>query len=126
MSSCFRLSIWTTAGRTRLPSPESLPLWRHIPHLVSLHHQLSSTPAPVPESPLTTPPTGLQTPRLKRLAEIVSQQAIAQQEKLEYGSEMGEEGEYDDGQSAGDMTQVDQAEQASQASRPASMAASAA
>lgn len=28
--------------------------------------------------------TGLQTPRLKRLAEIVSAQAIAQQEKLEY------------------------------------------
>jgi myosin-5 len=28
---------------------------------------------------------GLQTPRLKRLAEIVSAQAIAQQEKLEYG-----------------------------------------
>jgi myosin-5 len=28
--------------------------------------------------------TGLQTPRLKRLAEIVSQQAIAQQEKMEY------------------------------------------
>jgi myosin-5 len=27
---------------------------------------------------------GLQTPRLKRLAEIVSQQAIAQQEKLDY------------------------------------------
>lgn len=27
---------------------------------------------------------GLQTPRLKRLAEIVSQQAIAQQERLEY------------------------------------------
>jgi myosin-5 len=27
---------------------------------------------------------GLQTPRLKRLAEIVSAQAIAQQEKLEY------------------------------------------
>jgi myosin V len=29
---------------------------------------------------------GLQTPRLKRLAEIVSAQAIAQQEKLEYGN----------------------------------------
>jgi myosin-5 len=29
---------------------------------------------------------GLQTPRLKRLAEIVSAQAIAQQEKLEYPS----------------------------------------
>ena len=29
--------------------------------------------------------SGLQTPRLKRLAEIVSAQALAQQEKLEYG-----------------------------------------
>ena len=28
--------------------------------------------------------TGLQTPRLKRLAEIVSAQAMAQQEKLEF------------------------------------------
>lgn len=27
---------------------------------------------------------GLQTPRLKRLAEIVSQQAIAQQEKMDF------------------------------------------
>ncbi|EAQ86538.1 hypothetical protein CHGG_07791 [Chaetomium globosum CBS 148.51] len=81
----------------------------------------------------TYTPSWLQTPRLKRLAEIVSQQAIAQQEKLEYGSEMGDEGEdeggYDDGQSAGDMTQVDQTEQAeraSQASRPTSMAAASA
>jgi myosin V len=32
----------------------------------------------------TVSPSGLQTPRLKRLAEIVSAQAIAQQEKLEY------------------------------------------
>jgi myosin-5 len=31
---------------------------------------------------------GLQTPRLKRLAEIVSQQAIAQQEKLEFDDEV--------------------------------------
>jgi hypothetical protein len=30
---------------------------------------------------------GLQTPRLKRLAEIVSAQAIAQQEKLEYAQD---------------------------------------
>lgn len=29
---------------------------------------------------------GLQTPRLKRLAEIVSAQAIAQQEKVEYSN----------------------------------------
>ena len=34
---------------------------------------------------LTTLSSGLQTPRLKRLAEIVSAQAIAQQEKFEYG-----------------------------------------
>lgn len=33
---------------------------------------------------LTKSKTGLQTPRLKRLAEIVSQQAIAQQEKMDY------------------------------------------
>lgn len=36
---------------------------------------------------------GLQTPRLKRLAEIVSAQAIAQQEKLGMSGET-----YDDGQ----------------------------
>jgi myosin V len=35
---------------------------------------------------------GLQTPRLKRLAEIVSAQAIAQQEKLEYPAD---DGDYD-------------------------------
>lgn len=33
---------------------------------------------------------GLQTPRLKRLAEIVSQQAIAQQEKMEYENTNGD------------------------------------
>ncbi|KAK4193089.1 putative myosin-2 [Podospora australis] len=38
----------------------------------------------------TYTPSWLQTPRLKRLAEIVSQQAIAQQEKMEYGSQMDE------------------------------------
>lgn len=50
---------------------------------------------------LTDVSLGLQTPRLKRLAEIVSAQAIAQQEKFEYGSvdgdgELGELGEVDD------------------------------
>ena len=40
--------------------------------------------------------TGLQTPRLKRLAEIVSQQAIAQQEKMEFDDDMP------NGQSNGD------------------------
>lgn len=43
---------------------------------------------------------GLQTPRLKRLAEIVSAQAIAQQEKLEFG------GDGFDG--AGDLPEVDE------------------
>ncbi|KAK4177189.1 putative myosin-2 [Triangularia setosa] len=38
----------------------------------------------------TYTPSWLQTPRLKRLAEIVSQQAIAQQEKLEFGSQGGD------------------------------------
>jgi len=45
----------------------------------------------------TYTPSWLQTPRLKRLAEIVSAQAIAQQEKLEYPSQqydtLGEEHE---------------------------------
>jgi myosin-5 len=34
--------------------------------------------------PTTNEFAGLQTPRLKRLAEIVSQQAIAQQEKMDF------------------------------------------
>lgn len=49
---------------------------------------------------------GLQTPRLKRLAEIVSAQAIAQQEKLEYGN--GEDYEGPDG----DIPEADEAEEA--------------
>jgi hypothetical protein len=44
---------------------------------------------------------GLQTPRLKRLAEIVSAQAIAQQEKLEFGNGDGFDG-------ANDLTEVDE------------------
>lgn len=43
---------------------------------------------------------GLQTPRLKRLAEIVSAQAIAQQEKLENGDS------YDSGR----LAEVDEVE----------------
>jgi myosin-5 len=39
---------------------------------------------------LLTTCSGLQTPRLKRLAEIVSQQAIAQQEKMEYDGPNGD------------------------------------
>jgi myosin-5 len=60
---------------------------------------------------LTLNETGLQTPRLKRLAEIVSQQAIAQQEKLEFGSQIGEDDEEYDGESINDMTEVDQQEE---------------
>ncbi|KAK4229873.1 P-loop containing nucleoside triphosphate hydrolase protein [Podospora fimiseda] len=52
----------------------------------------------------TYTPSWLQTPRLKRLAEIVSQQAIAQQEKLEYGSQGGD---YDD-RSMNDLTEVEE------------------
>ncbi|OAA52088.1 Myosin head, motor domain protein [Metarhizium rileyi] len=44
----------------------------------------------------TYTPSWLQTPRLKRLAEIVSAQAIAQQEKLEYGNEDEFEGQNGD------------------------------
>ncbi|AEO62817.1 uncharacterized protein THITE_2107467 [Thermothielavioides terrestris NRRL 8126] len=73
----------------------------------------------------TYTPSWLQTPRLKRLAEIVSQQAIAQQEKLEYGSQAGEgdEDEEYEGQSTNDTTVVDQDEQQQ---RPASVVAGAA
>jgi len=39
----------------------------------------------------TYTPSWLQTPRLKRLAEIVSAQAIAQQEKLEFDAPNGHE-----------------------------------
>lgn len=45
--------------------------------------------------------TGLQTPRLKRLAEIVSAQAIAQQEKLEYTNG-------DDYEGGHELTEVDE------------------
>ena len=48
---------------------------------------------------------GLQTPRLKRLAEIVSAQAIAQQERLEFepdGDETNGNGYHDDGEYDGD------------------------
>ncbi|EEY13907.1 myosin-2 [Verticillium alfalfae VaMs.102] len=44
----------------------------------------------------TYTPSWLQTPRLKRLAEIVSAQAIAQQEKLEYGPDDDGFGNNDD------------------------------
>lgn len=54
--------------------------------------------------------TGLQTPRLKRLAEIVSAQAIAQQEKAEFGSPdpMNGNGIHEGGQVQGlAITEVD-------------------
>ena len=44
---------------------------------------------PDPLWTLLTNRTGLQTPKLKRLAEIVSAQAIQQQEKLDYGHTNG-------------------------------------
>jgi len=50
----------------------------------------------------TYTPSWLQTPRLKRLAEIVSAQAIAQQEKMEdYGSQVGDYENHD-------LTEVDE------------------
>ena len=58
--------------------------------------------------------TGLQTPRLKRLAEIVSAQAIAAQEKMEYGSQGG----YDNqgGYENGDIEEMDETPEAIEAS----------
>ena len=46
-------------------------------------------PCPRKPHPSNISPTGLQTPRLKRLAEIVSAQAIAQQEKVDYSHTNG-------------------------------------
>ncbi|KAL2178937.1 P-loop containing nucleoside triphosphate hydrolase protein [Thermothelomyces heterothallicus CBS 202.75] len=73
----------------------------------------------------TYTPSWLQTPRLKRLAEIVSQQALAQQEKFEYGSQPGVEDDevYDDEglQSGGDVPEVEH-----QGSRPTSLVTGAA
>ncbi|KAK3325629.1 P-loop containing nucleoside triphosphate hydrolase protein [Apodospora peruviana] len=60
----------------------------------------------------TYTPSWLQTPRLKRLAEIVSAQAIAQQEKLEYSSQGGDF----DNHSMNDLTEVDEAPESIQAS----------
>ncbi|KAG8158825.1 hypothetical protein KVR01_011268 [Diaporthe batatas] len=56
----------------------------------------------------TYTPSWLQTPRLKRLAEIVSAQAIAQQEKMEYGSQGGYEN--------GDIEEMDETPEAIEAS----------
>ncbi|KAK0651973.1 putative myosin MYO2 [Cercophora newfieldiana] len=57
----------------------------------------------------TYTPSWLQTPRLKRLAEIVSAQAIAQQEKMEFGSQGGD---YDN-HSMNDLTEVDEGQEIS-------------
>ena len=59
----------------------------------------------------------MQTPRLKRLAEIVSQQAIAQQEKMEFGSQAGDyqHGDYDT-QSMNDLAEVDEGQEIVEAS----------
>lgn len=60
--------------------------------------------AHLPRPLLTLVQIGLQTPRLKRLAEIVSAQAIAQQEKMEFGSQGGDF----DNHSMNDLTEVDE------------------
>jgi myosin-5 len=62
--------------------------------------------------PVLTSVAGLQTPRLKRLAEIVSAQAIAQQEKMEYGSQ----GDEFEGGQMNDLAEVDETPEAIQAS----------
>ncbi|KAK3378172.1 putative myosin MYO2 [Podospora didyma] len=61
----------------------------------------------------TYTPSWLQTPRLKRLAEIVSAQAIAQQEKFEYGSQEGDD--YDN-HSMNDLAEVDEGRESISAS----------
>lgn len=50
--------------------------------------------------------TGLQTPRLKRLAEIVSAQAMAQQEKIDNAAGVGSIDEDEDQEHAEDNEQV--------------------
>ncbi|KAH8887476.1 hypothetical protein GQ53DRAFT_827262 [Thozetella sp. PMI_491] len=60
----------------------------------------------------TYTPSWLQTPRLKRLAEIVSAQAIAQQERMEYGSQAGDF----DNHSMNDLAEVDEGPGAIEAS----------
>ena len=59
----------------RLPNLARSPHSRHIPHHVSDRVFFEW---------LLLTDIGLQTPRLKRLAEIVSAQAMAQQERAEY------------------------------------------
>ena len=55
----------------------------------------------------TYTPSWLQTPRLKRLAEIVSAQAVAQQEKqLTFDPDPPPQGEYDDGRELDERDEV--------------------
>ena len=85
----------------RLPSHDRLQRLRHTPPPVSRPLSYASLTVRI----LLTGSAGLQTPRLKRLAEIVSAQAIAQQEKLEYA-----DGEGFDGQDT--LAEVDEAAEA--------------
>lgn len=70
-----------------------------------------SSPSPYSETNNCRRIIGLQTPRLKRLAEIVSAQAIAQQEKLELEVGMSQgDGEFDgegEGESEGALNNED-------------------
>lgn len=93
MTSCFyRQLIWKIAAHTRLQSLVSLQHSKHIhPHV---SQEVALRYCYVEKSELISHVSypGLQTPRLKRLAEIVSAQAIAQQEKLEVGEVDGFDG----------------------------------
>lgn len=95
-----------TVDHMRSPSLGRLLPWRHTRHLVRPSPSLRFAAVHSP----TNTDLGLQTPRLKRLAEIVSAQAIAQQEKLEYGSQ---DGEYDD--QANDLAVVQESSEAIEA-----------
>lgn len=76
----------------RLQSLVSLQRSKHIHHHVSQEVVLRYCYVAKHELITLVSYPGLQTPRLKRLAEIVSAQAIAQQEKLETGEVDGFDG----------------------------------
>jgi len=67
-----------TVGHMKLQSRDKSLLWRRS------HLPVSPRPTSCKNQWYTNLTPGLQTPRLKRLAEIVSAQALAQQERLEY------------------------------------------
>lgn len=94
-------SIWTIAVLTKSLSRESLQHLRLIHPLVSRIHTQRIA---LWKLETNTFSIGLQTPRLKRLAEIVSAQAIAQQEKFDYTD--GED--YEDGHN--ELSGVDEVE----------------